>query len=205
VVSLKKSVFLGCVLALLMTACASPAGSGLDLSGPIDSPTTPWADAGFRSDGAADFFVTTEPSEQLVEWAGPFTIWLEMGLPIRLTQPSSLNWALGTVPGRAPEGRPWEAQLPSETPSTTQPTPSAAELASDRGDQEGLEDVSATTVSHELPHSDPPPAAVDGSTATDDQAGGGGSQTVESDRCQDWQPRPGDELRPCMGGPQFVP
>lgn len=197
----KRAAFLGCVLALLATACAGPSGSAPEIPGHIDSPTTPWDDPRFRSDSPTELFVTTEPSEQLVDWVGPFTIWLEVGLPIQVTQPSNLDSALGTVSGRVPDVRLWTVQPPSETPSTTQPETSAAEMASDRSDQEGLEDVSG-----ELTVSDPPPAAVDVSTATDDQADGDGSnQAVVSERCQEWQPRPGDELRPCMGGPQFLP
>ena len=198
---MKRAAFLGCVLALLATACAGPSGSAPEIPGHIDSPTTPWDDPRFRSDSPTELFVTTEPSEQLVDWVGPFTIWLEVGLPIQVTQPSNLDSALGTVSGRVPDVRLWTVQPPSETPSTTQPETSAAEMASDRSDQEGLEDVSG-----ELTVSDPPPAAVDVSTATDDQADGDGSnQAVVSERCQEWQPRPGDELRPCMGGPQFLP
>lgn len=196
----ERSVLVGCALALLIAACASPAGSESERPWHTDSPTAPRDGPRFPSDRPADLSVTTEPSEQLVEWVGPFTTWLEMGLPIQITQPPSLDSALGTVPGPAPDGV-WNAQPPSETPSTAQPATTAADLASDRGDENGLQDTLA-----ELPVTDPPPAAVDGNTATRDQAKvDGGNQTVESDRCQEWQPRPGDELRPCMGGPQFAP
>jgi hypothetical protein len=206
-VSLKRAILLGCVLALLATACAGPSSSTPELPGHIDSPTTPWDGFRFRSDSPTEPLVTTEPSEQLrlVEWVGPFTIRLEMGLPIQVTQPSNLDPALGTVSGHEPDVRLWTAQPPSETASTTQPTTSAAEMASDRRDN-GLEDPPATGEGPELTVSDPAPATVDGATATEDQEDGDGdNQTVVSERCQDWQPRPGDDLRPCMGGPQFLP
>ena len=197
--SLKRSALLGCVLALLATACAGPSSSGPEQPGHIDSPSIPWDGLRFRSD-SPELFVTTEQSEQLDDRVGPVSIWLEMGLPLQVTQRSDLDSALGTVSGRAPDVRLWTVQPPSETPSATQPTTSAAEMASDLRDQEGLGEVST-----ELTIIDPPPAAVDGAAGDDQADGDGGSQTVVSERCQDWQPRPGDELRPCMGGPQFLP
>jgi hypothetical protein len=66
--------------------------------------------------------------------------------------------------------------------------------------------LSAPIAGPESAANDPPPAVVTGSTSIDVLSDGDpGDQPVVSDRCQDWQPRPGDELRPCMGGPQFVP
>ena len=203
--SLKRFALLGCALVLLATACVVPSGSGPELPGHIDSPTTAWDGPRFRSDSRTELFVTTQPSEQLVEWVGPLTIWLEMGLPIQVTQPSNLGSALGTASGHAPDVRPWTAQPPAETPSTY-PTTSAAEMESDRRDQEGLEARPATGEGPDLTVSDTPPAAVDSSAPTDAQADGeSGDETVVSERCQDWQLHPGTELRACMGGPQFVP
>ena len=102
---LKRAALLGCVLALLATACAGPSGSGLEIPGQIDSPTTPWDGPRFLSDRSTEPFLPTDLSEQpqLVYWVGPFTIWLEIGLPIQVTPPSNLYPEFGTVSERAPD------------------------------------------------------------------------------------------------------
>jgi hypothetical protein len=146
------------------------------------------------------------PTEQLQsdDWVGPFTTWHEYGLMIQVIPPSIPDTTVGSgsvlLPGRHITTR----QSPEDKASTPQPKPSPADAAPDGRDQEATQDVSAPTAGPDIPA--PSIAAVDGSTPTDEQVDGDtGDQTVVSDRCQEWQPRPGDELRPCMGGPQFVP
>ena len=194
-------------LAMLAAACAGPSGSGPQISQQIDSPTTQWEGPRLRSDSRSDLVMTPPPTGQLqlVAWIGPFTIWLEPGNPLRVMPPSTPYTASGSVSVLLP-GVLRTEQLPSDAASSTsQPETSLAATAPDGRDEENTPDVSAPMPGPDSPANDPLPTVVDGSTSTDDADGGTGDQRVVSDRCQDWQPRPGDELRPCMGGPQFVP